>query len=190
MIDTRRFHSGDEGYFEELVREHAPLVLAVTRSFARDLDHAEDLFQEVWHHTYRKRSSFSGRGSFAAWLHRVATNVCRSEYRARKVRSDAVEGFQRVSHPATLGWSPMDPLQRMQRQELHERLHRAMAHLSEREHEALVLRVLEGLSAEEAAGVMGVRKATVRSLVRHAIKRLRTVMEEADDGLSRHESTH
>jgi RNA polymerase sigma-70 factor (ECF subfamily) len=191
MIDLERFTAGDESHFAELVRSHGGLVLAVTGSFAHDADHAEDLFQEVWRQVYGKRGSYTGRGSFRAWLHRLATNVCRSEYRAQRTRGQALEQLLRDAHGGTRVWRPPDPLAHTEQSELEQRLHRALAQLSEREHEALLLRVIEGRTPAEVAGIMGVEKATVRSLIRHAVKRLRTILESSDDEdeLSRTRST-
>lgn len=189
MIDRERLEAGDPQHFEEIVRTYAPLVLAITRSFATDLDHAEDLFQQVWQKTYEKRASFSGHGSFEAWLHRLATNLCRSDHRSRKHRRAALERLMGAADSESWTQQPMSPLARLERRELHERLHRALANLSEREHEALLLRVFEGRSPDEVAAAMGIRKATVRSLIRHAVKRLKELMEDPGDDLSRREST-
>jgi RNA polymerase sigma-70 factor (ECF subfamily) len=182
MVDVDRLHRGDAAYVEELIRAYGALVLGVARSFARDLDHADDLFQEVWQHVYRKRQSYQGRGSFEAWLHRLATNVCRSEYRGAKVRGRAMERLRRLGDDP--GLVEADSLSRLEVDQLHAELRRALGDLSEREHEALMLRVLEEKSPDEVAQIMGVEKSTVRSLIRHALRRLRDIMEVPGDDLS------
>ena len=50
MIDLERFRAGGHEYFEELVRSQGPLVLMVAQAYGEDVDHAEDLFQEIWTH--------------------------------------------------------------------------------------------------------------------------------------------
>ena len=191
MIDLKRFREGDDSHFAELVRTHGALVVAVTQSFARDPDHAEDLFQDVWRHAWVKRHSYDARGSFKAWLHRLATNVCRTEYRRRRTRRRVLDKLVRDIDPEARVSRPIDRLAWAERSEFELRLHRALAHLTEREHEALLLRVLEGRTAFEVANIMGIEKATVRSLIRHAVKRLRSIMEnpEDEDELSRSRST-
>ena len=77
-----------------------------------------------------------------------------------------------------------DALTELERREFHQELHRAMAHLSEREHEAVSLRILEGRTPGEVAGIMGIDKATVRSHIRHAVERLRKIMEDPGYELS------
>ncbi len=188
MIDLERFRSVDSAYHEFLIREYGSMVLLVAQSYGKDFDRAEDLFQEIWMHAFEKRASFEGRGSFGGWLHRLAKNVCIEEYRARKTRASMLDRFAREARADEMGWTPPDPLSEAERQEYHLKLHRAMGQLSEREHEAVTLRIIEGREPEEVARIMGLEKATVRSHIRHAMRRLKNIMEEPGDELSRHES--
>ena len=89
-----------------------------------------------------------------------------------------------------LGWRPSDPLSEAERSELQSKLHRALAHLSERELQAICLRILEGKTPDEVAEIMGVEKSTVRSNIRHGISHLRELMEGSDDELSGHQPAH
>ena len=186
MFDLERFRAGDGAYFEELVREFGPMVMLITRSYARETDGVDDLFQEVWTHAYEKRRSFEGRGAFGAWLHRLATNVCIADHRARKSRDSLRERFADQSLPEEMGWRPVDALVETERGQLHMKLHRALAELPERQQCALALKVMEGKKSAEVASIMGIDEATVRSNVRHAIKRLTQIMEDPGNGMSRH----
>jgi DNA-directed RNA polymerase specialized sigma24 family protein len=61
----------------------------------------------------------------------------------------------------------------------------AMQLLTEREQTAIKLRVFEDRDAVDAATLMGCEPATVRSLTRNGVARLRVIMKGADDdGLS------
>ncbi len=190
MSEVERFKAGDSAHFGKLVREFGPMVLDVARSYARDLDQAEDLFQEIWKRAFEKRDTWDGRGALRAWLHRVATSVCISEYRVRKVRARAFEEFVSQEPDLEVGWRPLDPLAHTERKEFHARLHRALGALSDREHQAVSLLVLEGRPSKEVARIMGTTTATVRSNIRHAVTRLKLLMEDPGDDLSRHRSTH
>lgn len=187
MFDPERFAGGDEQYVREIVREHEPMVLVICRSFARDDDHTDDLAQETWLTVCAKVGSFKGEGSFRAWLSRVCMNVCLTEARTQKARAERLRRF--AQEAKTMDWRRIDPLAETERRELQHATYRALPQLSDGEREAVTLRILEGLSAAEAADLMGVAPATVRSHLRHAINRLRTIMEDPDNELSRYRAT-
>ena len=69
------------------------------------------------------------------------------------------------------------------KRENHLKLHRALAKLSNREHEAICLRILEKKKPDEVARIMGIKKSTVRSIIRHGITRLKKLMEAPGDEL-------
>ncbi len=177
MIDLERFRRGGDQDFEHLVRTYGPLVLTVTRAHGKDIDHAEDLFQEVWKRVLEKRHTYSGSGRFEGWIRRVAVNVCIADFRARKVRAEAMvrlAELERHENPRGEYW---DPLAGLEREELQVRLHRALSLITERQQEAIHLRLFEERPPEQVAKIMGVERATVRSLIRKGLNRLREISE-------------
>jgi len=190
MIDLERFRRGDRAYLEELVKTRGRLVLTVAQAYGKDFDHAQDLYQEIWKHVFEKRMSYSGHGSFEAWLHRLATNVCISDFRTRKARFEAHERMGHMGLIEEHSWKAQNPLGEAERRELHSKLHRALAQLSDREHEAICLRFLEDTTPEEVARIMGIKKATVRSIIRHGTQRLKKLMGVPGDELSGYQSPH
>jgi RNA polymerase sigma-70 factor (ECF subfamily) len=80
--------------------------------------------------------------------------------------------------------SGTSPSRRMIRDELRERVRTALAELSERDREVLVLRHLEQLSTAEVAGVLGISTGAVMTRHTRALDRLRLLL---DTGQEEHE---
>ncbi len=181
--DLERFHDGDPAFFRVLIETYGPLVWSCCLPHVRDLDGAEDLYQDAWIRVWLKRRSYQGRGSFQGWLFRLTSNHARSHLRseARRVAgrarlSEGLEGHQSAPHP------PPTVSGRIQA------IHLAVAQLPTRQREALSLVLMDSLPTRDAAEMMGVSPATVRSLLRHALNHLRSRLEETEtppDKLSR-----
>lgn len=185
MFDAERFTSGDRDYVRAVIREHEAMVQLICQSYSVDYDNAQDLAQETWRIVWTRAGSFEGRGSFRGWLAKIAINVCLSDVRARKKTAARLRRYGRELR-SLAGWTQVDPLAETERRELQRAIYRALPELSDGEFDAVTLRILEGRSPTETADIMGVTPATVRSHIRHAIKRLRTLMEDPDNDLSRY----
>jgi RNA polymerase sigma-70 factor (ECF subfamily) len=178
MDDVGAFHAGDRTVFRALVVEHGPSVLRLARSFTRDTSAAEDLFQEIWTKVWERRRQYSGEGSFVGWLHAVARHECIGHHRRQRARAARLERLRSRAILDGGGRShPVGP-RRVERAELRARLLQAMAVLTERQRTAVELRLLEGMGSAEAARLMECSPATVRSLLRHALTRLRMILGE------------
>ena len=188
MFDVDRFTAGDPQHVEEVVRGYSPLVLFVCQSFARDYDHAQDLYQDTWQTVLTRARSYGGDGSFRSWLYKVTTNVCLSDRRADQASADGMAMYVAQTTGLKEGQG-VNPLAETERHELRRAIHRALPVLSEGQREAVRLRIMEGRSTAEVANAMGITPATVRSHVRHALSRLRSLTEDPDNELSRHRAT-
>jgi len=188
MVDLERFRSGDRGYHGELARRYGKLVLGIALAYTRDFDWAQDLFQEIWIRVIEKRKTYKGRGSFRGWLNRLATNYCRNEVRGKKVKDRAMAKIQpKYLIDVELDSSETTETEERWRKQLTTRLrhfHAAMAQLPDREYEAIRLRNFQRLPTDVIAERMGIKRATVRSQIRHGYKRLRKILEGMEDDLS------
>ena len=81
---------GSEPAFAEIVRRHSPRVFQIASRFFRQRELAEEAAQEAFLKAYTELSSFEGRGPFAGWLARIATNVCLNMLRSQRRRPEAV----------------------------------------------------------------------------------------------------
>jgi RNA polymerase sigma-70 factor, ECF subfamily len=179
-MELERFRDGDGGYFAELMAWGRPLVGGVVRAYARDEDHADDLSQQVWLAVYKYRESYRGSGPFPSWLHRLATRVCIRDHRNTRAREQTVQRYREALEAHGSQKHEANPLAEVERDEALARIRPVLPDLSRREQEAMELLILEKRSTGEAAQIMGCTPSTVRSHLRHALGRLRTLMEQEE----------
>lgn len=181
-FDAARFVAGGD-YARRIVQENGPLVRTICKGYARDHHHLDDLYQETWLKVYATAGSFRATGTFRGWLSRLARSVCVSDYRARTAAARNLERYAgELAVTDTAGTDP-DPLELTERQFLHHVIREAIDDLPSRERQALTLRLIDERSPSEVARLMRIRPATVRSHIRHALRRLRKRIEDPQDPL-------
>jgi RNA polymerase sigma factor (sigma-70 family) len=82
--------SGDQEYFRVLFNRHKRRVYAACKVFLQDSGAAEDATQETFLRAFQNLDRFIG-GNFAAWLMRIAKNVCIDAWRHTRRRPEAKE---------------------------------------------------------------------------------------------------
>jgi RNA polymerase sigma-70 factor (ECF subfamily) len=189
MMDLERFKSGDRAYHGALATKYGNLVLGITLAYTRDVEWAQDLFQEIWIRVLKKRNTFKAHGSFRGWLHRLATNYCKNAVKAKDIQNQAMEEVE-LQYLIDLEVSASEMAQLTETRERWRAarlrcLHAALSQLPNRQYEAIRLRNLQRLPTAVVAERMGVTSATVRSLVRHGLRRLKRLMEGTEDELPR-----
>ena len=143
------------------------MVWMLTRPYARDCDHGDDLFQQVWERVYETRGTFKSRSSFASWLSRVTTSVCGSDLRAEKARARLRQEFARLIVVRQARFDTPDPFSNLE----------SIDRLSGRERQAIAQRIQRETDPAEMTGRMGTGGASIRSQIRHQTKRLRALIE-------------
>lgn len=190
MTDLRRFRQGERPYWDEVLKTHRSTVWRVAMAHGEDRDDAEDLFQMAVLRAWERRESYDGRGPVGGWFYQVAKRVCLSEVRRRRNRRRLLERATGMGVLEEVLWSPPTPLEEVLQAEAYVLLRQAAQSLAPREREAFDLRRIQHKSYDEAARLMGITEATVRSQVRKAASHLRESLQgakgkELRDGLSR-----
>jgi RNA polymerase sigma-70 factor, ECF subfamily len=174
--------TGDAQAFRALVQRYQRRVVQLALAMTKDADEAMDIAQETFVRVHRYLPSFKGDSSFFTWTYRIAMNLCLDAQRrkGRLERVDVEQGDEAEIEAA------MDPpsaaLAGPQRQalnaELRDRIAEALASLSENHRAILLLREVEGLSYEDLAKVLGIRKGTVMSRLFHARLKMQNKLRE------------
>ncbi|RIK80124.1 hypothetical protein DCC62_04305 [candidate division KSB1 bacterium] len=174
--------AGQPQTLAELVKRYQTAVLRVCISIvgSRDVD---DLVQEIFIKILQRLDRFEGRSALFTWIYEVTVNHCRDELRRRKRR----RWFSLQALPQTVVENiPLDEkpvTDRIENDELEQRLHREINKLKPKYRELVVLRDLEGLSYEEIAQVCQIDVKLVKSRLYEArrilAQNMRNFMEEA-----------
>jgi RNA polymerase sigma-70 factor (ECF subfamily) len=152
-----RVRAGDREAFGELMALTEQRVLRLAWRMLGDREQARDAAQEAFLRAYRSLGGFRVGEHFPAWMARIAVNVCLDHLRRR---GPVHLELQEAPGPAEAGTCPEEALLQRERRDL---VRRSLERLPQGERSALVLRDLEGYGTEEAARLLGVKPATVRS---------------------------
>jgi RNA polymerase sigma-70 factor (ECF subfamily) len=167
-----RAKSGDSAAFEQLLALHGRMVLRMAQRLLLNDADAQDAAQEVFLRLHRSLHKFQEDRDLVPWLYRVTVNICHDQ---RKRRKPAVT----LEDVPELAASEADPEQQLNAQQRRLRLRAALASLTERERDAIVLRDLEGLSTAEVAGILGTTETTVRSQISMGRVKLKRRLQES-----------
>lgn len=183
---VRAAQGGSMEAFEELVGRHRDKIYGRAYSMMRNEEEAVDLSQEAWVKGWQRLRQFQGESSFGTWMTRIVINLCLDQLRKQKrQRAESVEalgeesgGVERQMPVVTV-----NPSEGLERDELRERIDRALAQLTYEHRTVLVLHEFEEMEYKEIAKTMGCSIGTVMSRLFYARRRLAALLA----GLKREE---
>lgn len=135
---------------------------------------AEDAVQDAAETAWRRWQDLRDPALFEAWFRRILVNGCRDRLRARSRRriADVGRELTEAEHPREA--DPTRPT------EVRDAVDRAMELLGPDERLIVVLRFHADMTVPVIAATVGIPEGTVKSRLHHALRRLRTALEEAD----------
>lgn len=170
---------GDEAGFVVVYRSVHPGLLRYARVLAGD--DAEDVCAETWLQVCRDLGSFTGNlDNFRGFVARVARNRAIDVARARGRRPTGLLPVEEIDelHPTVAASSEESALTSLATEEAM----RLIADLPRDQAEAIVLRVVLGLDAKTAAGVLGKRAGAVRTASYRGLRTLQERLRAEDSG--------
>lgn len=153
--------------YENMVPTLRPLMVKVGRDFFGNRTDADDVAQEGLMRLWRYCERLSPERNMEALAIKVAKNICVEMYRRRKARTVMLDG---VEHDETFVTNNADA--DIEAGETQEKIDEAMERLSPRERELLRKRHVEGHTSEEIANDTGIPKASVKSMISMARRKL------------------
>lgn len=152
--------------FEELVNRHKDAVYRQMLRVCGNQADAEDVLQEALLNAYRALDTLRDRAAFQAWVARIGRNVC---YRLK--HREALRPILDLSDAGGLDALPdvqPSPEAAAVGRDFRECVQTALHRLPDGARRVLELRDLEGLTAAEAARVLGISVPALKSRLHRA----------------------
>jgi RNA polymerase sigma-70 factor (ECF subfamily) len=153
--------------FSELYDRYAgEMVRFFYHRLGRDEARAQDFLHDLFLKLLNDPEKYTPGSAFRPWFYSIAMNMCRNEYRSRKVK-DAYRKLHESGIPAGTVMPERIDLDSFGK-ELQAKLHL----LDEAHREVFLLRYREELPLAEIAVIMGIPEGTVKSRLFYTLKTL------------------
>ncbi len=171
MATMVRASSGDHQAFADLYDATSRTVFSIVLRILRDPTRSQEVMQDVYFEAWQLAPRYDAtRSSPCGWLAMIA----------RRRAIDCVRSTERTARREilynTLDTGTLDPVTRWEHDE---DMLQALRTLSRKQRIPLVLFYYEGLSHEEVAEMLDIPLGTVKTRIRTAKRKLRTLFEQA-----------
>lgn len=173
---VRRALAREGDAFRTIIKMHNQRLYRIARGVVRNDSEAEDIVQEAYVRAFAHLDAFRGDSSLATWLSRIVINEALGRLRKRRRTVAMPENPQAEIIRFPLNPSD-DPERTMAQRQILQLVEQATDSLPDVYRTVFVARVIEGLSIEETADLLGVRPQTVKT----RLHRARTLVRKALD---------
>ena len=156
--------AGDRRALDELLARYEQRIYRFGLRMCGDEESAREVLQETLIAAFRNLPGFRGQATLSTWLYQIARSFCIKERRGVRPTT-ALDAAHADSAPT--------PEANAHAREIGHALSAAISELPADQREVLVLRDVEGLSAEEAAEVVGIEVGALKSRLHRARMALR-----------------
>jgi RNA polymerase sigma-70 factor (ECF subfamily) len=175
--------AGDVGVFLELVQPHMKYLRAMSYSILQNHADAEDVEQETLLKALCHLDQVRNGPSFGGWLLRIGANEARRFLRRRRlspsVDSDDSPSEDGKQLPKELADSRELPSMRLERKELWTAIGKILSSLDRIYRDVLLLRDVQQLSVSQAATILEISEACVKTRLHRARVQMREQLAPA-----------
>jgi RNA polymerase sigma-70 factor (ECF subfamily) len=170
----------DAHAFETLFGRYGEMIRRHLRRITSDDAAAQDLLQEAFLRVWTRAAQWDGRGSFKAWLYRIATNLAlnplRTVRRRRELPLDVEDDWNEDEGDLVPAWmadaSALGPDAAIEMAEEREQFRRLVHALPDEKRTVFRLVHEMEMTIRDAADELGIPEGTVKSRLHYAKKRL------------------
>lgn len=167
----------DGDAFRTIIKTHNQRLYRIARGVVRNDSEAEDIVQEAYVSAFAHLEAFRGDASLATWLSRIVINEALGRLRKKRRMVAMPENPQAEIIRFPLNPSD-DPERTMAQRQILELVERATDSLPDIYRMVFVARVIEGLSIEETAELLGVRPETIKTRLHRARALVRKALDD------------
>lgn len=174
----RRYAGGDDAAFDELYAALSPRLFSFCVRLAGRNGDAEDLFQDAFLKLHRSRASYVTGANVLHWAFAIVRSTHLDRLRKRARRPEKLVASTDDVLEAILE-SPCSPESELHAETLARIVEHELQCMSERNRSAYILLKIEGLTAAEAAAVLGTTGDAVKQRASRAYEALRAALSRA-----------
>ncbi len=161
------YRNGEHAAFEELYARHLRSVYGAVYTRTHHRETAEDIVSQTFLKALQSIDSFDpSRGSFGAWLHRIARNLTIDHFRSLRPSTPVEDAWDLADDADTQRDASMAMLS--------ETIGAHLRKLKPQQREIVLLRVWQGLPFADIAAITGMTEAACKMSFGRSLKTLRT----------------
>lgn len=179
---VRRSLARDDQAFRTIMSRYNRRLYRIARGIVRNDSDAEDVVQEAYVKAFMHLSNFRGESSLATWLSRITINEALGRLRRKRAMRETVQvedqRFQAEIIPFPQMTTDDNPEKTMAQRQILKLVEQATDNLPENFRLVFVTRVIEGMSVEETAEILGIQPETVKTRLHRARKLVREQLDK------------
>ena len=193
-----RLRQGEEGAFDELVRQHHGALVRTALGYVADREVAEEVVQDTWMAVIEGLVRFEGRSSLRTWIfgimiHKAKDRGVREKrhvtFSSFELMDDEGEEMVDPSRFHQSGewaghwafppqpWDEQTPEKLLVSQQAVNAMNKAIEALPKTLKEVLILRDVEGVEAKEVCEILGITETNLYVRLHRARERVRQAVE-------------
>jgi RNA polymerase sigma-70 factor (ECF subfamily) len=169
----QRIAAGQREPLSVLLRRYANPLLTFIRRMSGDHHRSEELFQDVFLAVWSSAHKYRYPRPFRSWLFGIAVKKCQAERRGR----GSLPGWMDERGPVAVAGREAAPDVGVIATETATLIEQALMTLPAQRRTVVVMRIWNGFSYGEIAGILECEESTVRSHMFHGLASLRKYLE-------------
>jgi len=183
---------GDDEAFDQVYLRYKARLRKFIKGFVADDATADDLLQETFLRVYRSAGSYEPAHKFAAWIYRIAANLCLNEIRRRRTHplislneqvrfslteteSETVELHELIPNVSFIA-----PSRAAESSETMREIAAALETLSAAQRDVLTMHLYDEMRYEQIAEILRCSIGTVKSRAFYGLRALRDKLEDEE----------